>query len=106
MEVLALRGGDAEGLLHEAVGLVPVPVGLTVVVVLVAAAARVWCLAGAPPRCAEAAAALALHLPVGEEAARYPAGTPRFAVRPPAHAGFPLVPNKDGARPDGLALLL
>lgn len=47
--MLALRGGDAEGLLHEAVGLVPVAVGLTVVVILVAAAARVWCLAGAPP---------------------------------------------------------
>lgn len=47
--MLALRCGDAEGLLHEAVGLVPVPIGLTVVVILVATAARVWGLAGAPP---------------------------------------------------------
>lgn len=74
--MLALGSGDAEGLLHEAVGLVPVPVGLTVVVVLVATASRVWCLAGTPPRCAEATPALALHFTVGEEASRDPAGAP------------------------------
>lgn len=48
MQVLALRGRDAEGLLHEAVRLVPVAIRLAVVGGVVAAAPRVWRLTGAP----------------------------------------------------------
>ena len=61
---------------------------------------------GAWPDWDAVATPLALHLLVGEKAARDAAGTPRFAVGPAAHAGLPLVPHEDGARLDQLALLV
>lgn len=76
MEVLASGGGDAERLLHEAIRLVSVALGLAVFLVLIAAAARVGSLAGTPSATAEAAATLALHLAVGQKAARDSAGAP------------------------------
>lgn len=103
--MLALRRGDAEGLLHQAVGLVAVAVGLAVVGGIVATAARVGRLAGAAARRAEAAAALAFHLTIRQEAARHAAGAPRLAVCPPPHARLALVPYKYRPRPDRLALL-
>ena len=106
VEVLAVGGRDAEGLLHQAVCLVAVPLGLAVVLVLVATAARVGRLAGGAPSRAEASASLAFHLAVRQEAARHAAGAPRLAVRPPPHAGLALIPHEDGARADRLPLLL
>ena len=105
VEMLARRVGDAERLLRQPVRLVPVPVRLPVIVVLVAAAARVRRLAGAPPAAAKGVPSLAFHLPVGEEAPGYPARAPGFAVGPSPHACFPFVPDEDGAGPDRLPLL-
>lgn len=76
MKVLASGGGDAERLLHEAIRLVSVALRLAVFLVLVAPTARVGSLAGTPSATAKAAATLALHLAVGEEAARDSAGAP------------------------------
>lgn len=76
MEVLACRIGDAERLLHESVRLVPVPVGLPVVVVLVAAAARVGCFASTSPAGAKGVPPLAFHLPVRQEAPGHSARAP------------------------------
>ncbi len=81
VEMLAIRGGDAERLLHQAVGLVSVSVGSFAVhvLVLVAAPSAVGGLAHGAPRGSGnelAPSALALHLAVGQEAARDAAGTP------------------------------
>lgn len=104
--MLAGRGGDAKGLLHEAIGLVAVALGLVVVHVLVAVAARLGRLAVASAAGAKAAASLALHFAVGEEAAGDAAGAPGLAVGPATHAGLALVPDEDGAGADRLPLLL
>ena len=114
MEMAAIRGGDTERLLHEAVGLVAVAirtvgavlVGLAVLTTVrrvgtvgsIALLALRWSKA--------AAAALALHLAVGEKAARDSAGTPRLAVSPPTHARFAFIPYKHRSGFDLLALLL
>jgi hypothetical protein len=95
MEMLASRGSDAEGLLHQTIGLVAVTLGLTIVVVLVAGAAAVGRLAGSPAGAAETAPSFALHLSIREKASRDPTGAPRFPIRPSPHASFPLVPNED-----------
>lgn len=106
VEMLACRCRDAEGLLHKPVGLVPVAVGFRVVDVVLAAAARVGGLArGSLGALAVDVAALALHLPVRQEAARHATGAPRFAVGPPPHAGLLLVPDEHGPGADALALL-
>lgn len=105
MEVLAVGSGDAEGLLHEAIGLVPVAFGFAVVLVLVATTSRVGRLAGVSSA-GKATAPLALHFAVRQETARHSAGAPRLAVGPSSHAGFSLIPHKYRAGSDGLALLL
>jgi hypothetical protein len=99
VEVLASRGGDAERLLHQTVLLVAVPIRTVAVhlLVLVAAPSAVRRLACPPSVVELAAATLALHLSVGEEAARHPAGAPRLAIRPSPHAGLALIPHEDGA---------
>lgn len=108
--MLARGGGDAERLLHQAVLLVPVPIGALAFhfLVLVAAASTVWSLACSPSRRVGelSSATLALHLSIGEEAARHSAGAPRLPIRPAPHAGLSLIPHEDRARPDGLSLLL
>jgi hypothetical protein len=76
VEMLACRVGDAERLLHEPVGFVPVSVWFSVVVVFVTAAARIGSLSGTSPACTEGVPPLALHLPVRQEAAGYAAGAP------------------------------
>lgn len=96
MEVLASGGGDAKGLLHKTVGLVSISLRLAVILVLVATAARVGRLAGVSST-GEATTSLALHFAVGQEATRHSAGAPRLAVGPSSHAGFSLIPDKDGA---------
>jgi hypothetical protein len=101
VQMLAGRSGDAERLLHEPVGLIPVPLRLAVIVILVTVTA-VFRL-GAPFGVAEAAATLSLHLTVGQKAAGHAAGAPRLAVRPTAHARFPLVPNEHRAGSNALA---
>lgn len=80
MQVLPGRGRDAEGLLHQAVGLVPVAIRAvvrTLSPVLVAATRRV----GRLPRALRlrrhrGAAPLALHLTIREKTARDAAGAP------------------------------
>lgn len=110
VEVLAGRGGDAERLLHQAVQLVSVAIRTIAIhlLVLITPPSAVWCLSRSPcwRRRELSSPALALHLAVGEKAARDSAGTPRFPIRPPPHAGFPLVPDEDRAGLDGLPLLL
>lgn len=65
MQVLACRGCDAEGLLHETVNFVPVPIELSVFLILVATAARFRSRVSLyPPRWRESSASFALHLPV------------------------------------------
>lgn len=103
VEVLALGGGDAERLLHQAVGLVAVSVWSILVGAVFGAAVR---LVARLLRGKAVSSTLALHLAVGQEAPRHSACAPRFPVRPPAHAGFPLVPDEDRAGLDLLALLL
>lgn len=105
VEVLAGRSGDAERLLHQTVGLVSVSLGLAVVLVLVATASRVGRLASVPSA-REATSSLALHFPVGQEAARHSAGAPRLAVGPSSHAGLSLIPHKHRAGSNRLPLLL
>lgn len=91
--MLVVVGGDGEGLLHETVRLVAVAIRATIGVLFVASLGGVT--AGILVEAAAAATAFALHLAVGEKAARNPTGTPRFAVGPSAHASFALVPDKD-----------
>lgn len=74
--MLASRVGDAERLLRQPVGLVPIPVRFSIVVVVVAAAARVRSLPGAPPAAAKSVPPLAFHLSVGQKASGYPTGAP------------------------------
>lgn len=118
--MLACRRRDAEGLLHEPVRLVPVSFGLPLLI-LVTTAARVRrparrstpVVASSPlhsghslrRRVVESGPALALHLPVRQEAARDSARAPRLAVCPSSHSRFPLVPHEHRARPDRLPLL-
>jgi len=64
VEVLAGGRGDAERLLHEPVGLVPVALRLAIVVVVVAAPARFRRLSRCFPLAAESATPLALHFAV------------------------------------------
>jgi hypothetical protein len=104
--MVAVGGGDTERLLHKAIRFVSIAVRLSIVLVLVATAAGVWGFAGASPAATEAVSALALHFSIGQKTPRDPAGTPGFAVGPSPHARFSLVPDIDGAGPDGLALLL
>lgn len=92
MEVLAGRGGDAKGLLHQTVGLVAV--ALWLVVVHVVLGTRVGRLAVSSAVGAKAASSLALHFTVGEKAARDSAGAPRLAVGPSTHAGLALIPDE------------
>jgi len=96
--MLAGGGGDAERLLHQAVCLVSVSLRLSIVLILVATASRVWSFTTTSSVGVEASAALALHLTVCEEASRNPTGTPRLAIRPSSHAGFPLIPDKNRTR--------
>lgn len=114
VQVLAVGGGDAEGLLHEAVRLVAVAGWLLGhaahhLGILVAASPTVGRLARDASRLrlpVVASAPLALHLAVGEEAARDPARAPRLAIGPPPHAGLAFIPHKDRAGLDRLPLLL
>ena len=103
--MLAGRVGDAERLLRQAVGLVPVTVRFPIVLVLVTTAARVRSLPSASPAAAECVPPLALHLSIGQEAPRHAAGAPRLAVGPSPHACLPFIPDKDGAGPDRLPFL-
>jgi len=99
--VLSVRGGDGEGLLRQTIGLVAVAVRSSVRIALVPLhAIAVGSLVKV------AASTLALHFTVCEEAPRDPTGAPRLAIRPPAHARFSLIPHEDGARLDGMSLLL
>jgi hypothetical protein len=103
MKVLAVVGGDGEGLLHEAVRFVAVAIGSAVGVLVVG------CLGGiAAGILVETARAtsLALHLTVGQETSRDTAGAPGLAVSPSAHARLALIPDKHRARLDRLPLLL
>lgn len=113
VEVLSLRGGDAKGLLDEAVWLVAVAIGAICGGGSVAAVGVMPGIGGAGHDgcilCGSgkgASSSLALHLAVGEEAARDAAGTPGLAVGPPPHTSLTLVPDEDGARLDLLTLLL
>lgn len=106
MEVLAIRCGDAKGLLHQAVGFVAVAVRLAVVLVLVTSpAGRIRCLSAHAPQGVEAATSLALHLAVCQEAAGNAACTPGLAIGPAPHTCLPLIPDENRTGPDGLALL-
>lgn len=103
MKVLAVVGGDGEGLLHEAVGLVAVAIGSTVRILVVGGLSGIA--TGILVETARATS-LAFHLTVGQETSRDTACTPRFAVSPSAHARLALVPDKHRARLDRLPLLL
>lgn len=72
VEVLAVVGGNREGLLHEAVRFVAVAIRTAVRVLFIAGLRSVaaGCLIEA------GSASLALHLAVGQKAARHSAGTP------------------------------
>jgi hypothetical protein len=96
MEMLALIGGDAEGLFHETIRLVAVAVGTAVGV------GFLWIRVGG---FFETRATFAFHFAVGQETPRDPAGGPGLAIGPAAHSGLALVPYEDGAGFDGLALL-
>ena len=78
MQLLVVRGGDAEGLLEETIGSVHV---LAIVVSLAV-----------------------IELAIGEKATSDTAWTPALAVSPATHAGLALIKAVDGARADGLAL--
>ena len=98
--MLAVVGGDREGLLHQPVGLVAIAVRATIRVILSALhAVSVRVLVEAT------AATLSLHLTVGEEAPRYSTGTPRLAIRPSSHASLSFVPHEDRSGLDRLSLL-
>lgn len=106
MEMVPARCRDAERLLHQAIRLVAVSVRALLLWHLdirVASTSTFWSLASSyccrgcccQRRGEATAATLALHLSVGQETTGYPAGTPRFSVRPPPHACLSLVPHKD-----------
>jgi hypothetical protein len=108
VKVLAGGSGDAEGLLHQPVGLIPVAIGALIGAIssVLIAAPTFGRLAASGHRVLRNAATttLALHLPIGQEAARDTTGAPGLSVRPPAHARFALIPDEHGARPNRLAL--
>lgn len=94
---------NGKGLLHQAVRLVAKAVRAAcndAEICIVAAAGIVVA------RVLRAVRALALHLAVRQKGARHARRAPRLAVCPAAHASFPLVPHKDGARCDCLSFLL
>ena len=76
VKVRPIRCRDAERLLHQTIGLIPVALRLAIVVVLITSPARLPILVGSPPGGAEATASLALHLPVRQKTPRNPASTP------------------------------
>lgn len=67
VEMLALRRGDAERLLHKAVCLVSVSLRLSFQI-LITVPAAIWCPAIAPTRVAETASPLSFHFSVGQKA--------------------------------------
>lgn len=76
VKVLSCRGCYAEGLFHETVNLVTVSINFPVVLILIADAAIFGRSDASLARRWEGSASLALHLPVRQETARNPAGTP------------------------------
>lgn len=111
MEVLAGGGGDTKGLLHQAVGLISVAIGAFVSAIAAVVVTTAGALGGFPGSRNGAlrysgASSLAFHLAIREKAARHATGAPGLAVRPAAHAGFSLIPDKDGPRADQLPFFL
>lgn len=101
VQVLSTAGSDGEGLLHQAIRLVPVAVWSAVLVCLSSAyAISVRSFVKTP------AASLAFHLAVCQEAARDTARAPRLAVRPSSHSSFSLIPDEHRAGSDRLPLFL
>ena len=85
VQMVPSRGCNAEGLLHQAVWLVPIAVRTFFsgrVHVGLAAVSAIWRSPGSSERCdwrgisIASTTALTFHLPVGQEAARDSAGTP------------------------------
>jgi hypothetical protein len=76
MKVLATGGGDAERLLHETVCLIAVSLGLSIILILVTTASRVWSFTTTSSVGREASASLALHLAVRQEASGNSTGAP------------------------------
>lgn len=66
--MLAIRGRYAKRLLHETICLVSVTLWFAIVVIFVTAATGFWCLAIPSSAPTKAAASLALHFAVGQEA--------------------------------------
>lgn len=102
MEVLVVVGGNGERLLDQTIRLVSIPIGSTAIrvgILLSGAAIALSILVEA------VASSLALHLAVGEKAARNPACAPGFAIGPSSHPGLSLIPDEDGSRFDRLSFL-
>jgi hypothetical protein len=117
VEMAVILGGDAEGLLHQPVGLVPIAIGpfFPIAQIAVTTAGHLasfqglvvdtWQFFIAERLNGGEPASLTLHFAIGQKATRNPAGAPRFAVGPSAHTSLALVPDEDGSRFDLLALL-
>jgi hypothetical protein len=77
MQMLTCGGGDAEGLFHQPIHLVPVAIGLSVILILVTSAAGFWgCVVVDSSRGWESGTPLSLHLSIRQETSRHSAGTP------------------------------
>lgn len=101
-------GGDAEGLLHESVGLVPVPLGggdqldtrgrrrvsRLALGLLLLHDRRVH------KHLLHAVGSSALHLAVGEKGSRHSGGAPGLAICPSSHSGLAFIPHKHRTRSD------
>ena len=99
------RGGDAERLLHESIGLVTISVDL--VITKVSAVGRMIISIGRGAFVASSSStAFSFHFAIGEKGPGDSACTPRFSVCPSSHAGFSLVPDKHTARADRRPFLL
>lgn len=98
VEVLTLRGGNAEGLLHETVGLVSITVrALLTVGSIIIGTVRGFVGPVGRRGGKGVSSPFTLHFAIGQEAAGDSACAPTLAVGPSPHASLSFVPYKDRA---------
>ena len=90
--MVANCGSDAEGLLHKPIWFVAIAIRTICRISVSVGHLAVWMLTW---RVETVAASLPFHLAICEEAAGHSAGAPRLSIRPPSHAGFSFIPDKD-----------
>lgn len=107
--MLAFARRDAEGLLHQAVGFVAIPIAITIhLCIFVRRSPTIRCFPTQSPwrRYKIPSSPLALHFAVCQEASRDSTSTPALPIRPSSHASFPFIPDKHASGCYALPFLL